>query len=179
MTWRCGRGALILLVCVALSASGCPSKKEPLPDEEQAAGLDDENLGGSGPRPGGSLALAQEGSPLDRPSGPLKDVHFDYDSFDLSDEARSILQANAGWLTEHSSVRVELEGHCDDRGTVEYNLALGAKRAASAKAYLVTLGISAGRITTISYGEDLPLCTEPTESCWARNRRAHFVVVGE
>jgi peptidoglycan-associated lipoprotein len=179
MKRRCGRGALILLMCFAFTTTGCPGKKEPLGMEGTSEGLDEESLGGSGPRPGGSLSLAQAGSELDRPSGPLADIDFEYDSFDLGEEARATLQKNAAWLNEHPSVRVELEGHCDDRGTVEYNLALGAKRAASAKSYLTTLGISAARVTTISYGEDLPLCADPTESCWARNRRAHFVVIGE
>lgn len=179
MTWRCGRGALIFILAIGLTLGGCPGKKEPPGVEGPAEGFDEENLGGSGPRPGGSLAIAREGGALDRPSGPLGDVHFDFDSFELTEEARAKLQANAVWLNEHASVRVELEGHCDDRGTAEYNLALGAKRAASVKSYLTSLGVAAGRITTISYGEDLPVCTEATESCWARNRRAHFVLIGE
>jgi peptidoglycan-associated lipoprotein len=106
----------------------------------------------------------------------LDDIHFDYDSFDLTDEARPILQRNADWLSSNRGAQVEIEGHCDDRGTVEYNLALGSKRAAAAKAYLVSLGISPDRLTTISYGEELPLCHDATESCWASNRRARFVV---
>jgi len=74
---------------------------------------------------------------------------------------------------------VEIEGHCDERGTVEYNLALGAKRAGAAKEYLVALGVAADRLSTISYGEELPLCTDHGEDCWQRNRRAHLVVVSE
>jgi peptidoglycan-associated lipoprotein len=112
-------------------------------------------------------------------TGPLTDIHFGYDSFELSDEARQTLQGHANWLRNNQQGRVEIEGHCDDRGTVEYNLALGAKRAAMAKSYLATLGVSGDRITTISYGEELPLCYEASESCWGRNRRAHFVVIAE
>ncbi len=109
-------------------------------------------------------------------AGPLRDVNFDFDRYELRPEAREILKGHAAWLKANPQARVEVEGHCDDRGTNEYNLALGAKRAESAKRYLIDLGIPANRLTTISYGEELPLCKEHTEDCWARNRRAHFVV---
>ena len=89
------------------------------------------------------------------------------------------LRDNGNWLKDHPQAKVEIEGHCDERGTVEYNLALGAKRARAAKDYLVALGVAADRLTTISYGEELPLCHEHTEECWQKNRRAHFVVLGE
>ncbi len=88
--------------------------------------------------------------------------------------SRAILRANADWLKANPSVRVEIEGHADERGTNEYNLALGAKRADSVRRYLIDFGIEPGRFSTVSYGEDLPLCREHNESCWARNRRAHF-----
>jgi peptidoglycan-associated lipoprotein len=110
-------------------------------------------------------------------TGPLQDIQFDYDSFDLSQEARDILQSNANWLQSNEQTKIEIEGHCDERGTVEYNLALGAKRAKSVRDYLMTLGVSANRVSTISYGEELPLCREAIESCWQQNRRAHFLVV--
>jgi peptidoglycan-associated lipoprotein len=87
------------------------------------------------------------------------------------------LRANADWLKKNSNARVEIEGHCDDRGTSEYNLALGAKRAQAAREYLVTLGVAAARLSTISYGEEIPVCKEATESCWQQNRRARFVIV--
>jgi len=80
------------------------------------------------------------------------------------------------WLKANPQVRVEIEGHCDERGTNEYNLALGIKRANSVKRYLVDLGISAGRLSAVSYGEELPLCKEQNEICWAKNRRAHFAI---
>lgn len=110
-------------------------------------------------------------------SSPLKDIHFDFDRYDLRADARATLKANADWLKANASARVEIEGHCDERGTNEYNLALGAKRAQAAKDYLVTLGIAAGRLSTISYGEELPVCKEKTEECWQNNRRARFVVI--
>jgi peptidoglycan-associated lipoprotein len=118
----------------------------------------------------------QEGKTA-RAAGPLKDIHFDFDRYDLRADARETLKANATWLQNNPSARVEIEGHCDERGTNEYNLALGAKRAQSAKDYLVTLGISAGRLSTISYGEEIPVCKEASEQCWSQNRRARFVIL--
>src|SRR5262245_41057119 len=108
--------------------------------------------------------------------GPLKDVSFDFDSAALSESARATLRSNADWLKANTSARVQIEGHCDERGTAEYNMALGAKRAQATMDYLTTLGITANRLSTISYGEEIPVCKEKTESCWARNRRARFVV---
>ena len=108
-------------------------------------------------------------------SGPLKDIFFEFDRYDLSSDARSILKINADWLRANPSVGVEIEGHCDERGTTDYNLALGAKRARAAQDYLVTLGISAVRIKTISYGEELPVCRDTNESCYQKNRRDRFV----
>lgn len=177
--------AVVVAATALLILSGCSSKKKDggvLEDGSAEAGYGEESLGASGGT-GGSLDLAQKnmlggagGAGGD--TGPLRDIFFDYDSFELDDTSRQTLQENADWLTDNSAVRVEVEGHCDDRGTVEYNLALGAKRAAAAKNYLVALGIGRDRITTISYGEELPLCHEETESCWSRNRRAHFVPAG-
>ena len=111
-------------------------------------------------------------------AGPLRDVNFDFDRYDLRPDMREILKGHATWLKANPQVRVEVEGHCDERGTNEYNLALGAKRAESVKRYLIDLGISPDRLSTISYGEELPICKEQNESCWAKNRRAHFVVRG-
>ncbi len=116
--------------------------------------------------------LAGEGE-----ESPLRDLHFAYDSYDLFPEAQDTLQANARWLQNNAQARVEIEGHCDERGTNEYNLALGAQRARAAREYLVTLGISMGRLSTISYGEELPLCRDQTEDCWQQNRRVHFLVL--
>jgi peptidoglycan-associated lipoprotein len=108
--------------------------------------------------------------------GPLKDVNFDFDSAALSEPARATLRANADWLKANQAARVQIEGHCDERGTAEYNMALGAKRAQAAMDYLTTLGIAANRLSTISYGEEIPVCKEKTEDCWAKNRRARFAV---
>ncbi|HUJ02121.1 MAG TPA: peptidoglycan-associated lipoprotein Pal [Rhizomicrobium sp.] len=98
-------------------------------------------------------------------------VHFDYNKYDLHDSDRAILQKQAAWLQQYPSVRVTIEGHCDERGTREYNLALGARRANAVKDYLVSLGVSSARVDTISYGKERPICTESNEDCWAQNRR--------
>ncbi len=108
--------------------------------------------------------------------GPLKDVSFNFDSAALSESARATLKANADWLKGNPTARVQIEGHCDERGAADYNMALGAKRAQAAMDYLATLGIAANRLATISYGEEIPACKEKSEECWARNRRARFVV---
>lgn len=110
--------------------------------------------------------------------GPLRDVNFDYDRYDLRPDMREILKSHAAWLKANPQVTVQVEGHCDDRGTNEYNLALGAKRAETVKRYFIDLGIPPSRLSTISYGEELPLCKEQDEACWAKNRRAHFAVSG-
>jgi peptidoglycan-associated lipoprotein len=105
-----------------------------------------------------------------------ENIHFDFDKYDLKPKAMMILDEKATFLREHPEVRVLVEGHCDDRGTNEYNLALGDRRANSAKNYLVRSGVADSRITTISYGEEQPLCMEQAESCWWKNRRAQFQV---
>ncbi len=103
-----------------------------------------------------------------------EEIHFDFDKYVLTPQAMMILDDKAAYLREHSGVRVLVEGHCDERGSNEYNLALGDRRANSAKNYLVKSGVAASRITTISYGEEQPLCMQQNESCWYRNRRGHF-----
>jgi peptidoglycan-associated lipoprotein len=127
--------------------------------------------------PASSLDRLKDGqSTATSASDPLKDVYFDFDRYDLKTEARDILKTNVEWIKKNPPVAIEIEGHCDERGTSEYNLALGAKRAQVVRDYLVAAGISADRITSISYGEEIPACTEQSESCWAQNRRARFVV---
>ena len=110
--------------------------------------------------------------------GPLKDIGFNFDSAALSESARANLRANADWLKSNPSARVQIEGHCDERGSADYNMALGAKRAQAAQDYLATLGIAANRMSTVSYGEEIPACKEHNEDCWVKNRRARFVVSG-
>ena len=105
-----------------------------------------------------------------------EDVLFEFDSASLSVEAQDILRRKAAWLRENPRARVTIEGHCDERGTSDYNLALGDRRAFSAKSFLVDLGIQESRLTTISYGEERPIDPDSTEDAWAKNRRAHFVI---
>jgi peptidoglycan-associated lipoprotein len=98
-------------------------------------------------------------------------VHFDYDKYSIRSEDRDLLQRQATWLQKYPQVRVTIEGHCDERGTREFNLALGARRANAVREYLVSLGLSSARLDTISYGKERPMCTESSESCWSQNRR--------
>jgi peptidoglycan-associated lipoprotein len=107
--------------------------------------------------------------------GYLKDAFFDYNEATLRDDARTALSADADWLKRYGTIQILIEGHCDERGTTEYNLALGDRRANSAREYLVSLGVDAARIRTVSYGKERPFCNAETEECWQQNRRAHFL----
>jgi peptidoglycan-associated lipoprotein len=106
---------------------------------------------------------------------PLEDVFFSFDSSDISEAGRASLQKNATFLSRWPNTRILVEGHCDSRGTPEYNLALGEQRAAAVRDYLVSLGLSADRVTIVSKGEEQPFCTEEAESCYSQNRRGHFL----
>ena len=108
-------------------------------------------------------------------SQSMKDIFFDYDSYEITSQYQSVIQADARFLQQHPGITFVIEGHCDERGSIEYNLTLGEYRATAAKQALVAQGVSAARIRTISYGKEKPFCTESTESCWQQNRRAHFV----
>jgi peptidoglycan-associated lipoprotein len=105
----------------------------------------------------------------------MQDVFFAYDSYDIEPQYQKVLQADTRFLQQHPNIKFTIEGHCDERGSIEYNLALGDNRANAAKQALTQLGISADRIRTISYGKERPFCTTSDEACWQQNRRAHFV----
>jgi peptidoglycan-associated lipoprotein len=107
----------------------------------------------------------------------LKDVYFEFDQYNLTDQATEVLTKNADWLKDNPKVRILVEGHCDERGTVEYNMALGQKRATSVRDFLFSLGVKAERINTISYGKEKPIDPAHNEEAWARNRRTHMLVV--
>jgi peptidoglycan-associated lipoprotein len=111
--------------------------------------------------------------------GYVKDAFYDYNQATLREGDRNTLAADADWLKRYPSVQILIEGHCDERGTSEYNLALGDRRANAAKEYLGSLGVDASRIRTVSYGKERPFCTESSESCWQQNRRAHFVITAK
>jgi len=119
----------------------------------------------------------QEMSAEEKAQQIFQDVLFDYDRYDIRDEARSILDSVASLLNDEKDLNIAIEGHCDERGTNEYNLALGEKRAKGTKNYLVSLGTSPDRITVVTYGEEKQLCMDQNESCWQQNRRAHFVIL--
>ena len=112
-------------------------------------------------------------------SGLLAEVYFDFDKAEIRDQDRAVLSKNAEALKRFDFLRITVEGHCDERGTVEYNLALGERRAKAAHDYLVSLGVPAERLKTVSYGKEIPVCHEASEDCWARNRRARFTVTGK
>jgi peptidoglycan-associated lipoprotein len=111
--------------------------------------------------------------------GLLAEIHFDYDKADLREGDRAVLGKNADVLKRLDFLKVTIEGHCDERGTVEYNLALGERRAKAAYDYVVSLGVPADRLKTVSYGKEVQVCNEANEGCWRRNRRAKFTVTGK
>lgn len=171
-------------VMIALfGLTGCPPAGGPRPEVGGGAGEAKGRDGGQvsergvGEVKGGAKSLEALRRGEAAASGPLRDVHFDFDRYEIRADGRERLKGNAEWLKGQRGARVEIEGHADERGTNEYNLALGAKRAQAAKDYLVSLGIGADRLSTISYGEEAPACREASEECWQRNRRARFVVV--
>jgi peptidoglycan-associated lipoprotein len=177
--------ALMLMFGILLGMSGC-QKKEIASDAAYGAGgaggaagrkgIGEQDLSGGGSRPGmGGMGGGAIGS-AERSAFENEDVLFAYDSSALSPQAQDILRKKAGFLKANPNVKVTIEGHTDERGTNEYNLALGEARAKSAKTFLVDLGIPAARMATISYGEERPLAKGRTEADFSQNRRAHFVI---
>lgn len=185
------RRALAVLACLAVlsAALGACAKRKPqvAPGPAPAPPEPAASIPGPATEPEavadpleGSLevddlaAFAEEA----RRQGLLGDVYFAFDRADLPAESRDRLAANARFFKDHPDLLVTIEGHCDERGTNEYNLALGERRASAALRYLLSLQAPAERLTTASYGEERPVCTESEESCWSRNRRAHFRLSG-
>ena len=179
----------VLAFAVASAALwGCPPRRAPViattpggtaPDA-RATSEPTEQPVEAGPeiRPIPGEGIPGEDIPID-PTGersPLADIHFDFDQAALTDAARRTLENHAAWLQARRDLKVALEGHCDEHGTVDYNLALGDQRAQAARDYLVSLGVAADRLTTVSYGKERPLDPGHNEEAWARNRRVHFVV---
>jgi peptidoglycan-associated lipoprotein len=198
---------IILILCLGLIISGCPKKtvvkEEPSVKKEEAAKLQAEREAERAAKEAREKELAKikeeeakkarekefekslvakktpgiEGEVLE--SKMLKDIHFDFDKYDIRPGDAEILKENAALLMKYPNVKIQIEGHCDERGTVEYNLALGERRANSTKRYLVSLGISGDRISTISYGEERPLDPGHNEEAWTKNRRAHTVILSK
>ncbi len=172
--------SLLLAIIVSLSLFvlwGCPKKAEvtTAPETPQAAPAKEE------PK---TAPMKEEAKPEMKEeikekapavATGLQPVYFDFDKSFIRDDARAVMKANAEWLKANPKVKVKIEGNCDERGTREYNQALGQRRATSAKKYLTDMGISASRISLISYGKEKPACMESTESCWQKNRRDDFV----
>ena len=151
-------GLKLAAIAFALVLAGCETKPAVAPQAAPAAPM---------AAPTSSIV---PGSAEDLRVNVGDTVHFDYNKYAVLDTDKATLQRQASWLSKYPSVRVTIEGNCDERGTREYNLALGARRANAVKEYLVSLGVSAGRVDTISYGKERPVCSESTESCWAQNR---------
>ena len=182
--------AAALVVAISLSAAGCAKKKPapaPPPPPPPAAPVVPPTPPPPPPPPppAAPKPLSEEElfakKTLEELNAekPLADVFFALDQSTLQDEGRAALAKNAEWLKKWSSTKITLEGHCDSRGTTEYNLALGERRAQAARDYLVSLGIPADRVLTISKGKESPFCTEEAESCWSQNRRGHFVITAK
>lgn len=112
-------------------------------------------------------------------SSIFRDIHFDFDRYDISDEDKPVLKAIADWMISHPASKLVMEGHSDERGTNEYNLGLSDRRARAAMEYLASIGISAGRMLHVAYGEEKPVCSEHYDDCWWKNRRVHFEVINE
>jgi peptidoglycan-associated lipoprotein len=176
--WNLGLRALCLTAALALVAA-CSSRPETKSMSDTGSGTTTaapaaaqapQSPGPSAPI--GPVAGSQED--LDLNIGSL--VYFDFDKYDLKPDARATVERWAQWLQQNPSVTVTIEGHCDERGTREYNLGLGERRATSARNYLIALGVNGNRVGTISYGKERPVCTASNEACWGQNRRDHMVV---
>jgi len=170
---------LVLLLVGALAAvfalSGCGSKEEVMEDltiEPDVYEEIDDVVSGDIPLD----EVPEDTVYVDIVTREFADIHFEYDQYRVLDSDTITLEAIAGWLFENPDAQVLIEGHCDERGTNEYNMALGEQRALAARRYLVGLGIDSGRLTTISYGEERPIALGNTEDEWSQNRRAHFAV---
>ena len=188
---RTGQVTLVVMVLVALVATGCGRRRAAVPQPSPAPGATQPSVVTDAPpapperiddalpvppQPLADDAIANRSlDELNRDS-PLKPVFFGLDSADLDDAGRAAASANAEILKKYTSWIVTVEGHCDERGTAEYNLALGERRATVVKTYLTSLGISPERVRTVSYGKEFPFSPGHTEDAWALNRRGHFVI---
>ena len=174
---------VVSMLALAVLVAGCPKRPgttaASAPPPSGAAGA----AGAGGAVPAATNAPSQGAGASSAPlpsefaaNANLKDIHFDFDKYEIRPEDAKVLDADATWLKSRPNDLVLIEGHCDERGTNEYNLALGERRAKATMSYLVGQGVQGGRITLISYGKEHPACTTHDEGCWATNRRAHLLV---
>jgi peptidoglycan-associated lipoprotein len=200
---------LILFLCLGLMLSGCPKKTVPINEpaaqkSEEATKLEAEKAAKEKAereaREKEEARIKEEAAKREKEkefekslvakkqpgiegevleSKLLKDIYFDFDRYDVRSQDIEVLKDNAALLMKYSNVKIQIEGHCDERGTAEYNLALGERRANSVKKYLVSLGIPADRLSTISYGKEMPLDPGHNEEAWTKNRRAHFIILSK
>lgn len=189
-------GVIAALLVVAMALAGCSTTSDSMKASASgdASGVGSAGDGVSGSQGGSAMVQTSSdgrdgkggvdaygrANPKEYAAAPnLSDIHFDFDSYDIRAEAAKTLEASAEWLRNNPRHLVLIEGHADERGTNEYNIALGDRRARAAMNYLVSHGVQARRISRISYGEERAACSQSTEECWAKNRRAHFSVRGQ
>jgi peptidoglycan-associated lipoprotein len=195
------RNLIVPAALLILAMSGCAKQPATMPASATTPSPGSTAAGGAGAlgrqQSGSSQQATTQGATAPRPvtartdssgrpsprdfsvNDAVRDIYFDFDKYDIRSADQKTLDANAAWLKSNARALLLIEGHCDERGTPEYNLALGERRAQAAMSYLVALGIQANRISIVSYGHQQPLCTERNEACWAKNRRAHFLVKSE
>jgi peptidoglycan-associated lipoprotein len=189
----------IFILCLGVFLAGCPKKTVVVSRDQEAARLEREREAREAKERESARLREEE---LKKPTGGelektlvakkepgiegevfesklLKDIHFDFDKYDIRPVDEAILKENAAYLKNNPKMKIQIEGHCDERGTIEYNLALGERRANNTKKYLIFLGIPSDRISTISYGKERPLDKGHQEEAWAKNRRAHVVVLSK
>jgi len=167
----------VILVLSMFVLWGCPKKAEVTTTQETPK---EAAPAAEAPKPEEAVPTPaiREAQPEERAEAKaagLQPIHFDFDKSFIRDDAKPVMKANAEWLKANPKVKVKIEGNCDERGTKEYNQALGQRRAASAKKYLTDMGVSGNRISLISYGKEKPICTQSTEDCWQKNRRDDLV----
>jgi len=175
--------AITLIILCFLFIFGCAERKVYMPEGKPSGEVtqkeEKKEVEKQKPVEEETLSSAQISELIRKLQEEIKDIHFDFDKYDIRQDDIPTLKKVATVLQKYPKLKVIIEGHCDERGTNEYNFALGQKRANSAKQYLITLGVPSSKIDIISYGEEKPLCNEHNEECWQKNRRAHFVFIEE
>ncbi|NWF76110.1 MAG: peptidoglycan-associated lipoprotein Pal [Nitrospirae bacterium] len=181
---------LAIFLLLTLAGFGCAPKKVAVtgePEQQQQTGISSQETSKRDIKPEeriteqrlAKIESEDEIKQTKEESGRFSDIYFDFDMYDIRSDAKPVLEEVASWMLKNTNAKLLIEGHCDERGTNEYNLALGDRRGKAARDYLIALGVASQRIEIISYGEEKPTCTDQTEECWAKNRRAHFIIVKE